>query len=381
MGTRISSRWIVAAAATLVAVAAIVWAQRAPDGEDAANGPQESIPLVTITVPGLTAVTSTVTFTGALAARYDMPIGTEGEGGRIVAVLAEVSDHVKKGQVLARLDDSILRPQVQRLQAALEEARAQAALSEAEFQRARSMDTAGALSVEEIERRRAASVTDAARVKVAASVTDAARVKVASAQLAETQARLQKTEIRSPDDGVVLTRTVEVGQMANAGQTLFRVAGDGEIEMRALIAERDVASLSVNQTANIYLTGIVEPFQGKVRLLGAVIDPQTRQGEIRIALAPNSALRPGAFARGEVIVNHAQRPVLPQTAVLSDVRGAYVLVLNEKNAVERRPVRIANATPEGIVIAEGLTGTERVVATAGGFLHEGERVAVAPGKA
>lgn len=369
MGTRISSRWIVAAAAILVAVAAIVWAQRAPDNEDAANGPQESIPLVTITVPGLTAVTSTVTFTGALAARYDMPIGTEGEGGRIVAVLAEVSDHVKKGQMLARLDDSILRPQVQRLQAALEEARAQAALSEAEFQRAKSMDTAGALSVEEIERRRAASVTDAARVKVA------------SAQLAETQARLLKTEIRSPENGVVLTRTVEVGQMANAGQTLFRVAGDGEIEMRALIAERDVASLSVNQTANIYLTGIVEPFQGKVRLLGAVIDPQTRQGEIRIALAANSALRPGAFARGEVIVNHAQRPVLPQTAVLSDAHGAYVLVLDEKNAVERRPVRIANATPEGIVIAEGLTGTERVVATAGGFLHEGERVAVAPGQA
>jgi RND family efflux transporter MFP subunit len=298
-----------------------------------------------------------------------MPIGAEGEGGRIVAVLAEVSDHVKKGQVLARLDDSILKSQVQRLQASLEEARAQAALSEAEYKRAKSMDTAGALSVEEIERRRALAVTDAARVKVAA------------AQLAETQARLFKTQIRTPESGVVLSRTAEVGQMATPGETLFRVAGDGEIEMRAVIAERDIALLSVNQRANIYLTGVVEPFKGRVRLLGAVIDPQTRQGEIRIALESNPALRPGAFARGEVIVSHAKRPVLPQTAVLSDARGAYVLVLTGENKVERRAVRIANATADGIVIAEGLTGEERIIATAGAFLHEGERVTVAPNKA
>lgn len=369
MGTRTSLRWIAAGAAALVAVVAIVWAKRAPGNSQEPVDPDKALPLVTVTVPGLKPVTSTVTFTGALAARYDMPIGAEGEGGRIVAVLVEISDRVNKGQVLARLDQSILKPQVERLQAALEEARAQAALSEAEFQRAKSMDTAGALSVEEIERRRAASVTDAARVKVAA------------AQLAETQVRLLKTEIRTPESGVVLTRAAEVGQMASPGDTLFRVAGDGEIEMRALIAERDVALLSLNQTANIYLTGVVEPFAGRVRLLGAVIDPQNRQGEIRIALAPSPALRPGAFARGEVIVNHAQRPVLPQTAVLQDAKGAYVLVLSEKNTVERRAVHIANATTEGIVIADGLTGSERVVATAGAFLHEGERVAIAPEKA
>ena len=368
MGTRIPFRWIAAAAVTLVAVAALVWAKHVPAaGAGAADA--EALPLVTITVPGLTAVTSTVTFTGALAARYDMPIGAEGDGGRIVAVLADVSDRVKKGQVLARLDQSILRSQVARLQATLEETRAQAALSEAEFKRAKSMDAAGALSVEEIERRRAASVTDEARVKVAA------------AQLAETQARLTKTEIRTPEDGIVLTRKAEAGQMASPGEVLFRVAGEGEIEMRAVVAERDVTALSVNQVANIYLTGVAEPFEGRVRLLGAVIDPQTRQGEIRIALAPNPALRPGAFARGEVIVNHAQRPVLPQTAVLSDVTGAYVLVLTGENTVERRRVHIANATAEGIVIADGLTGKERVVATAGAFLHEGERVAIAPDRA
>jgi RND family efflux transporter MFP subunit len=356
--------WIAAGAATLVAVAALVWAKRGGDAN--ADALKEPIPLVTVMMADMQSVTSTVSFTGALAARYDMPIGAEGEGGRIVEVLAEVGDEVKKGQLLAKLDQSVLRPQVARLEASLEQARAQAALSLAEFHRVQSMEAIGALSVEEIERRRAASVTDAAKVRVAA------------AELAESSARLVKTDIRTPQSGRVLTRTAEVGQTAGAGAALFRVAGDGEIEMRGWIAERDVAALSVDQAANVYLTGIAPPFKGKVRLLGAVIDPASRQGEIRIALQRDPALRPGAFARGEVMVSQAQRTVLPQTAVLSDARGTYVLLVSEASTVERRPVRIANATPDGIVIAEGLKGNERIVRTAGAFLREGERVKVAP---
>jgi RND family efflux transporter MFP subunit len=189
-------------------------------------------------------------------------------------------------------------------------------------------------------------------------------------------------EIRAPDDGIVLTRTAEVGQTANAGgNALFRLARNGEIEMRGEIAERDLAPLAVGQPADVYLTGVAKPFRGKVRLLGAVIDPVTRLGEIRISLTADPALRPGAFARGEVIVGQGERPILPQTAVLSDPQSMYVLVVNDKNVVERRNVRVASTVPDGIVIEEGLTGRERIVTVAGGFLRVGERVEVAPAQA
>jgi HlyD family secretion protein len=293
-----------------------------------------------------------------------MPISAEGEGGLVTAVLVEAGDRVKAGQVLARLDQSVLRPQVNRLEASLEEARAQAALSAAEYRRAQGVEAAGALSAEEIARRRAAAVTDEAKVKVAA------------AQLAEAQARLRKTDIRAPAAGIVLTRNAEVGQMAGA-EPLFRLAQDGEMEMRGQVAERDLAALSVKQTAQVYLTGVEKPFEGEVRLLGAVIDPQTRLGDIRISLAPNAAIRPGAFARAEVIVGAAQRPVLPQTAVLSDATGTYVLVVNGDSRAERRAVRVGSTTLEGLVISGGLNGDERVIATAGAFLRVGEKVKVA----
>ncbi|HZI42346.1 MAG TPA: efflux RND transporter periplasmic adaptor subunit, partial [Gemmatimonadaceae bacterium] len=163
-------------------------------------------------------------------------------------------------------------------------------------------------------------------------------------------------------------------------EPLFRLARSGEMEMRGQVAERDLAALSVDQTAEVYLTGIDKPFTGKVRLLGAIIDPQSRLGEIRIALAPDAKIRPGAFARAEVTTGAAQRPILPQTAVLSDAQGTYVLIVGSDNTAQRRAVRVADTIPEGLVIGAGLNGDERVIATAGAFLRIGEKVRVADTK-
>jgi RND family efflux transporter MFP subunit len=364
--------WVIGGLALLLVIVAVLVARHAmqPKGPDAAALRDAQMPLVSVITPRVKAVTATVSFTGSIHARYDMAIGAEGESGRITAVLVEAGDRVKAGQVLARIDQSVLAPQINRLAASLDEAKAQANLSAAEYRRAQGVEASGALSAEEIARRHAASVTDEARVKVAA------------AQLAEVQARFAKTEIRAPAAGLVLTRNAEVGQTASpGGEPLFRLARDGEMEMRGQVAERDIAAISVKQTAQVYLTGVAQPFEGKVRLLGAVIDPQTRLGEIRVSLPSSPAIRSGAFARGEVIVGNSQRPVVPQTAVLSDSEGTYVLIVNGENKTERRKVSVANTVPEGLVIGEGLAGNERVVSTAGAFLRAGEVVKVIEAKA
>ena len=336
------------------------------DRSTATSTAEGAIPLVTATAPGLSPVTATVSFTGTINARYDISISTDGETGRVAAIYVEVGDHVKAGQLMAQLDETILRPQVERLAASLEETKANAALADAEYKRAQGVEAAGALSKEDIEKRRSAAVTAAAEVRVAA------------AQVSEYQQRLGHTSIRAPAAGVVLTRSVEVGQIATpGGNALFRVAAGSEIEMRALVAEQDLPNLAVGQAARIYLTGVDKPFTGKVRLLGAIIDPQSRLGEARIALQPDPQLRPGAFARGEVVVGKGEKPILPQTAVQSDEKGTYVLIVNPNGRLERRDVRAAETTEQGIVIASGLTGQEKVVMTAGGFLRVGEQVAVA----
>jgi RND family efflux transporter MFP subunit len=361
-----TNRFRVLALLVLVAIVGVALSMRT-SGPVAPVDPAAQTPLVSVTTPGRTPVTGTVTFTGAIAARYDMPIGVEGEGGRIASVRVEPGDRVRRGQVLATLDTSVVGSQVASLRAQLVQAEAEAALAEQDFRRAEAVaNSVGALSQQEVDNRRS---------RVA---TSRARVEAARAQLAESQARLGRTEIRAPADGLVLTRDAEVGQTATPGSpALFRLARGGEIEMRARVAEQDLPKLRVGQPAQVRVTGLSEAFPGQVRLLGAVIDPQTRLGEVRVQLQPNPNLRPGAFARGEVETGRESRPVLPQTAVLSDGTQNYVLVVGADGKVARRDVRIASTGVRGVVIAEGLDGTERVVTAAGPFLQAGETVRVA----
>ena len=353
-------------ALVVIAVATVI-ALRMRAGSHAAADPRAAMPLVSVKAPGQSTITALVSFTGGIVARYDMPIGVEGDGGRISAVLVESGDHVVAGQVLARLDPSVVSAQVANLQAAVEQSKAEAVLAEADYQRAVGVaNSVGALSKEEVDKRRSVVATSAARVKSA------------QAQLAEAQARFGRTDIRAPSAGIVLTRTAEVGQTAMAGgATLFRLARGGEIEMRAQTAEQDLPRLKVGQTVEVYLTGIPTPFHGTVRLVSAVIDPMTRLGEVRVTLPQHPDLRPGAFARGDVKVGSQTRPIVPQTAVLADGTTNFVYVVGNGDKVMRRTVKVGGTQPQGIVISDGLDGTEAIVTSAGAFLHEGEQVRVA----
>jgi RND family efflux transporter MFP subunit len=172
-----------------------------------------------------------------------------------------------------------------------------------------------------------------------------------------------------------LTRNVEVGQTATpGGEALFRLSEGGEVELRGEVAEQDLPLLKVGQSVNVRLTGITRAYEGHVRLLGAVIDPQTRLGQVRVSLVPDPNLRPGAFARADVTVSNADRAVLPQTAVLTDDKGSYVLIVNAQHKVERRAVRVSGIVQNGVTIADGVSSKDQVVATAGAFLQEGELV-------
>jgi HlyD family secretion protein len=356
--------WLVglAAFAALVLVGAIAWRLKNVLGVKPDAAIHRAVPTVTVTQVGVSTVPTTISIIGTIGARYDMPIGVEGDGGRVAAIFVEAGDHVKRGQILAHLNVSVLEPQVANLEAALEQTKAELDLAVAEYRRAQAVGASGALSAEETQRRKSASVTAAAKVKFA------------EAQLAEAKARLARADIRAPDDGIILTRTVEVGQTATAAEPMFRLSKGGEVEMRGQVAEQDLPLLKIGQPVNVKLTGTSINYPGKIRLLGAIIDPATRLGMARIALSPDPNLRPGAFARAEVTVSNAERTVLPQTAILSDDRGSYVLVVNAENKVERRAVRVSGMIQSGVTISEGVAGRDKVVATAGAFLQEGDTV-------
>jgi HlyD family secretion protein len=306
-------------------------------------------------------IASAVSITGIISARNDLPIGPEGEGGRITAVLVEVGQQVRRGQTLARVEPGMAESQVAAATAALEDARASAAAAQAELARAeRARDS---FSVEELERRRTAANTAAAHVSLS------------TAQAQQARTSWGRTHVVAPSNGIVLTRNAEVGQIASGGTALFHIAQDGEIEMRGQVAEQEMPRLQIGQPVEVYVTGVATPYVGKVWQLGAVIDAQSRQGSVRVALpGSDHNLRPGAFARATVRSGSSLGVLVPQTALLSDAGSNYVLVIDRASRVQRRTVSVAGARAEGLLISSGLQENDRIVAIAGAFLRDGETV-------
>jgi RND family efflux transporter MFP subunit len=146
------------------------------------------------------------------------------------------------------------------------------------------------------------------------------------------------------------------------------------MEMRAQLPQQDLAMIKVGQPASITPIGSDRTFSGSVWQVSPVIDPQSRQGEARIAVPYDPAIRPGGFAEARIAAGATTAPLLPQSAVLSDADGNYVYIINGKNEVERRPIKIGTVGDTGVTIAEGLSGQEAIVLSAGPFLNPGQKV-------
>ncbi|HEX8468237.1 MAG TPA: efflux RND transporter periplasmic adaptor subunit [Allosphingosinicella sp.] len=335
--------------------------QAAAAGEAKAGAPQA--PSVSVIVPGRQQVARTISATGTLAARRDMPVGVAGEGGMIARVLVEPGQWVGAGQTLAVIERSVQSQEAQQLAASIEVARADARLAQQELQRAQTLVSRGFVSKADVERRIA--TRDAAN----------ARVRVAQAQLGASRARIGRLDIRAPAAGLVLDRKAEPGQIVSGGSgALFRIAQGGQMELMARLPQTDLATLSVGVPVTVTPVGSSQSYQGSVWQISPVIDPQTRQGVARISIPYNRELRPGGFASAAIQAGATVAPLLPESAVLTDDAGTYVLIVTPNNTVERRPIRIGSVTDKGVVVAEGLNGDERVVQSAGAFLNPGEKV-------
>lgn len=356
--------------AGLVAIVAIVLAFMmlggSKDEDQAATSAAASAsqaPTVTVLVPGRTAVARTVTASGPLAARRDQPIGIAGQGGRVTRVLVDAGTWVRAGQVLATVDTSVQSQQSAQLAAQIAAARAEAELAQNNYERALSLVSRGFVSKADVEAKKAAR--DAA----------AAQVRVAQAQLGQTRAQIAQLSVRAPTAGLILARNVEVGQIVSPGSgALFRLALGGEMEMQAQLSQQDLKYVHVGMPVQVTPVGSDRSYAGSVWQVAPVIDPQSRLGQVRIAVPYSGAIRPGGFADAKITAGTTTAPLLPQSAVLSDDRGNYVYIVNGKNEVERRDIKIGTVDDDGVTIAQGLSGQERVVLSAGPFLNPGQKI-------
>lgn len=337
--------------------------QQAGPAGAAAGAPAGATPHVTVIVPGRQQVARVVNATGTIAARRDMPVGVSGEGGRVIRVLVEPGQWVAAGQTLAVIERAVQTQQAAQQVAQIEVARADERLQQSNLDRAQALVSRGFISKADIDTKRA--TRDAA----------VARVRLAEAQLAETHARIGQLDVRAPTAGLILARNVEVGQVVGPGTgALFRLADGGMMEVQARLAEEDLVNIHVGAPATVTPVGTDVHLQGAVWQLLPVVDPTSRQGTARIAVAYQPVLRPGAFASVSLTSGTADVPLLPQSAVQSDDQGNYVYVVGPDDRVSRRDIKVGDVNDRGVSVPSGLNGTERVVVSAGAFLNPGDKV-------
>lgn len=362
-------RWVIVGALAVIAAIvlglAMVMGRKAADTPASANAGQGAgqVPTVTVVVPGRSQVARTISASGPLAAKRDQPIGIPGQGGRVVRVLVDAGSWVRSGQVLAIVDRSVQAQQAAQLAAQVEAARANAALAQSNYQRAVALQGRGFVSKAEIDSKKA--TRDSAY----------AQVRVAQASLSAQRAEIGRLNVVAPAGGLILARNVEVGQVVSPGSgALFRLAEGGQMEMRAQLSQQDLSFVHTGMPASVTPVGSQTAIAGNVWQVAPVIDPQSRLGEVRISIPYAQAVKPGGFAEARIGAGATTAPLLPQSAVLSDERGNYVYIVNAKKEVERRAIKIGTVDDNGVTIAEGLSGNEAVVLSAGPFLNPGQKV-------
>lgn len=378
------TRLLLALAVTgLAGIAAAAETSAVPD-------PAAVAPAVTVVPAIQRELVEEAVVTGTLVPRDEIMVSPEIEGFRITDLMVEEGARVEKGQVLARLSREMIETQeasnaaaIAKAEASIVQAQSQIVQSEAAeveanlaLERARALVKTGNATAVILEQRISTAQSNQGKLAAARGGLQLAQVELASAkaQAAEIAVKRARTEIRAPESGIVNRRTARIGATATAiGEPLFRLIARGEIELEGEVPETAMPRLKVGDPARLDLIE-GRTLAGRVRRIDPEIDRATRLGKVRISLAPDPALRIGAFARGRVEVARRTGVTVPLSAVLYRADGSANVLIARDGKVEARRIVPGLSAAGYLEVRSGIAADEAVVARASSFLRDGDRV-------
>lgn len=307
----------------------------------------------------------TLAANGNIVAWQEAILGSESNGLRLTEVRVNVGDYVRAGQVLASFAAESIYADVAQSNASLSETLANAAEASANAKRARTLESTGALSTQQINQ------------YITAEQTAKARVAASRAMLAAQKLRLRHTRLLAPDSGIISTRTATVGAVVPGGTELFRLIRQGRLEWRAEVTANELSRIRPGNVARIKL-GNGSVIAGRVRMVGPTVDPQTRAALVYVDLprndGKNAPAKAGMFAQGEFDMGMSPALTVPQQAVVIRDGFTYVFRLNADSRVSQIKVRTGRRLADQVEIIDGITSDTLLVVNGAGFLNDGDLV-------
>lgn len=332
--------------------------------KDAAAPAPRAALTVSVATAQQTLLPRSVDASGTITAWQEVAVGAETGGLTAVEVLADEGSWVRQGQVLLRMDSSLLDAQLKQAEAAVTSAKATLGQANSDLVRAQELNAKGYLAKAALDQ------------KVAAQGTAAANVASAQASLQAAHAKLDQATVRAPVAGLITSRKVVKGQIVTAGSELFTLVRDGRLELAAQVPETQLALLRPGMPG-VVSSDQVGTASGAVRVITPEVDPQTRVGLARIALGAPGGFRPGMFANGKVNVGALPALTVPAGAVLYRDNKPGLFVVDAQNVAHYRQVTTGARSGDVMEISTGVAAGERVATDGAGFLADGDHVRVA----
>ena len=329
-------------------------------------------------------MTQSIDVVGSLSAKFQADVKTE-YSGIITQVYVTEWVRVQKGTPLAQLDTRELELAIQRSEAAAEVARANVVQAEVaqnrterEYDRFLKLKEAGLVTQQNLDD--AATEKEAAAARVSAAK---AQLRAAQGELHQTQTRLAKAVIRSPLDGVVSQRSMNVGDLTS-DKMVFHIVDNRLLDLTVTVPSGETASVKVGQPLMFSTDSLPgKTFTGKVAFINPAISEADRSVKI-VAEVKNEpeTLKAGLFVKGKIITGSRTGVLqVPRTGLITwDVakKQAEVFVVNGDKA-QRKTITTGALSGELVEVSSGLTAGELIV-TRGGFnLKDGNTVKVIAG--
>ena len=306
------------------------------------------------------------TVSGRLQPRDEIAIGADLDGYRVMRILVDEGDFVRRGQPVAILDGSLLNAQIAQARGNLVEQEAIYEKAKLQSNRVKGLENQGVLAEEEIEGRRLN-----ARI-------GQGRVAAARGELNNLLARGSHLVIRAPADGIILERAVRLGDTSSSSNVMYRMARAGLVELHAELPERDVRDISVGDPVEVTAAS-GQKVEGTVRLVGARVNDKTGLVVVRMSLPAMASLRQGGFARARLLRERADVLAVQESAIQYDSDGAFVQTVDGKDQIRRVRVKTGGRAGGLVEIVEGPPSGTRVVVQGGAFTLDGDKVRIVGG--
>jgi RND family efflux transporter MFP subunit len=305
---------------------------------------------------------------GSVAAWQEASVGAEANGLRVAELHAQVGDSVKRGQLLASFAAESVQADVALARSALAEAQANALEAAANADRARAVQGSGAISAQQVGQ------------YLTQEQTARARVESAKAQLDSQLLRLKNTQLLAPDSGVVSARMATVGSVVGAGTEMFKLIRQGRLEWRGEVTSAELGRITPGTGVLVTAPGGAQ-VRGKVRTVAPTVDAATRNGLVYVDLPSSeksvgASFKPGMYARGEFELGRSAALTVPQSAVVVRDGFSYVVRVAPDNRVAQVKVQTGRVMGDQTEILSGVKPEDKLVASGGGFLSDGDLVKV-----